>query len=193
MSLDALFAAAGDDEEVLRRAALIIDLAKAKGAASVEAFGARFFFEQPQPEPDSHATAAVDDATAGRPPSSSDTLKDLMARSPRCAGPPLGVPPGSARPAPRRHTQPHPATSAHANASAAATGVDAAHRSEQRRQRRRRRRRQRRGGPGGDHGLDTPSSATPSHPQPQPQPEPQPSGVAPSAHRLRQQRKQQRC
>ena len=53
MSLDALFAAAGDDEEVLRRAALIIDLAKAKGAASVEAFGARFFFEQPQPEPPS--------------------------------------------------------------------------------------------------------------------------------------------
>eukprot|EP00966_Prymnesium_polylepis_P331072 7386644-Prymnesium_polylepis.1 len=46
-------AAAGDDEEVLRRAALIIDLAKAKDAASVEAFGARFFFEQPQPEPPS--------------------------------------------------------------------------------------------------------------------------------------------
>eukprot|EP00966_Prymnesium_polylepis_P332534 7388027-Prymnesium_polylepis.1 len=50
-ALDALFSAAGDDEEVLRRAALIIDLAKLKGVASVEAFGARFFiFEETQPQ-----------------------------------------------------------------------------------------------------------------------------------------------
>eukprot|EP00966_Prymnesium_polylepis_P097439 2257145-Prymnesium_polylepis.1 len=58
VALDALFAAADDDEEVLRRAALIIELAKLKGAA--EAFGARFFFEtQTQPQP--YSSAAVDE------------------------------------------------------------------------------------------------------------------------------------
>eukprot|EP00966_Prymnesium_polylepis_P267806 6186661-Prymnesium_polylepis.1 len=91
-ALDALFAAAGDDEEVLRRAALIIELAELKGATSVEAFGARFFFEtQTQPQP--HSSAAVDSDRG--PPSASDTLADLLARSPRGVhcGPPLGVPP----------------------------------------------------------------------------------------------------
>ena len=92
-TLDALFAAAGDDEEVLRRAALIVELAKLKGAASVEAFGARFFFTETQPQSQPHKRAAVDDAS--RPPTASDTLAGLLARSPRGArcGPPLGFRP----------------------------------------------------------------------------------------------------
>ena len=49
-ALDALFAVAGDDEEVLRRAALIIELAKLKGATR---FSARtsFFFKEEQTQP----------------------------------------------------------------------------------------------------------------------------------------------
>ena len=127
-ALDALFAAAGEDEEVVRRVALIVDLAKLKGVASVEAFGARFFFkeEQPQPQPRQHSNAAM-----GNPPSARDTLADLMARSPCGArrGPPLGVAPGLARPAPQRQPQPHPGAAAHANASAAAADAGAAQRS----------------------------------------------------------------
>ena len=175
--LNALFAAAGDDEEVLRRAALIIELAKLKDAASVEVFGARFFFKEEQTQPQAQHSGAAKANT----PSARDTLADLMAHLPRGArrGPPLGVPPGQTRPAPRRQTQPHPAAAAHANASADAADADAVQRSERRRQRRQQRRRQRRGGPGGDHGSDTPTPATPSRPQPQSQPQPSGSGAAP--------------
>ena len=63
----------------MRRAALIVDLAKLKGVASVEAFGARFFFkdEQTQPQAQQHAHAAV-----VNPPSARDSLADLMAHPP---------------------------------------------------------------------------------------------------------------
>ena len=42
-ALDALFVLAGDDQQRLRRAALLIDLARAKGGECVEVLGARIY------------------------------------------------------------------------------------------------------------------------------------------------------
>eukprot|EP00966_Prymnesium_polylepis_P016687 384893-Prymnesium_polylepis.1 len=90
-ALDALFAAAGDDEEVLRRAALIVELTKLKGAASVDRGLRRARFLLTETQPQQHAGANAADA-AGSPPRASDSLTDLLARPPRGArcGPPLG-------------------------------------------------------------------------------------------------------
>ena len=58
--LHAPVAAAGDDDQLLRRAALLIDLAKAKGAASVEVLSARIVFhEQPRRQPVAVAPAQL--------------------------------------------------------------------------------------------------------------------------------------
>ena len=100
---DVLFAMAGEDDQRLRRAALLIDLARAKGATSVEVLGARFVF-QLHPHPPAVAHAAGKGASS-KPPASSDTLKELLARPPRVFGPVLGVPPGTARPAHRPKQQ----------------------------------------------------------------------------------------
>ena len=111
MELDSLFVLAGDDEKRLRRAALLIDLAKAKGADCVEILGAIFRFgsscgPHPQSQP---STQQQPTPAAGRWPPSSATLDELLSRPPRPRGPALGLPRGSARPVQSQAPVPAPA------------------------------------------------------------------------------------
>ena len=86
-ALEALLALAGDDAEVLRRTALMVNLAKAKGGARVEVFGAVFFFNRNDKSSETQPQPHTPEPT---PPSAASTLDELLSRPLRARGSVLG-------------------------------------------------------------------------------------------------------